>query len=257
MDTVGLSLFLFIALVGSYVQSVAGFAMGMLMIAVMVGSGLVAVPVITAVVSLLTLVNIVLAVRGHLHHVEWRMLRWIALSLPLAVWCGVLALELLDRRVTWLLELLLGCFIVLGSLSMLLRPQPRAALSPPWACFAAGFAGGVLGGLFAASGPVMGWFGYRQPLSVAAIRTTLLAVFALSTSLRVAIVGFGGGLTGQVWLLALLGLPLVLLGTWLGRSFAPPLSDLALKRVAFGILLVMGSWMIARALWVARTLWLH
>ena len=42
MDTAGTLLFLLTALIGSYVQSVAGFAMGMIMIAVMVGSGLVA-----------------------------------------------------------------------------------------------------------------------------------------------------------------------------------------------------------------------
>jgi uncharacterized membrane protein YfcA len=249
MDTAGMLLFLLTALIGSYVQSVAGFAMGLIMIAVMVGSGLVAVPVITAVVSLLSFVNIVLALRGHLHHVERRMLIAIALALPPAVWVGVFVLDVLDRQLAWLLELLLGSFIVLGSLSMMLRPRPRATVSPPWACFAAGFAGGVLGGLFSASGPVMGWFTYRQPLAVTQIRSTLLAVFALSTSLRVVMVAASGGLTRPVWLLALLGLPLVLLGTWLGRAFAPPLSEVALKRAAFGVLLLMGSAMVARSLW--------
>jgi uncharacterized membrane protein YfcA len=249
MEALGISLFLVTALVGSYVQSVTGFAMGMIMIAVTVGSGLVAVPVITAVVSLLSLINIVFALRGHLHHVERRMLLTIAFALPPAVWLGVVTLDLLDRRVAWLLELLLGGFIVLGSLSMMLRPRPRATLSRTWACLAAGFAGGLLGGLFSASGPVMGWFTYRQPLAVVQIRSTLLAVFALSTSLRVIVVGVSGGLTAEVWLLALLGLPLVLFGTWLGRAFAPPLSDVALKRAAFGILLLMGSTMVVRALW--------
>jgi len=250
MDTLGLFLFLVTALVGSYVQSVTGFAMGMIMIAVMVGSGLVAVPVITAVVSLLSLLNIVLALRGHLQHVERRLLLWMSIGLPVSVGCGVFALEVLDRRVAWLLELLLGSFIVLGSLSMMLRPHPRRALSRPWAAFTAGFAGGLLGGLFSASGPVLGWFTYRQPLTAAEIRTTLLAVFALTTSLRIGVVGFTGGLTSQVWLLGLLGVPLVLLGTWLGRSFVPPLSDVGLKRVAFGILLLMGSWMVVRSLWL-------
>ena len=248
MDTLGISLFLLTALVGSYVQSVTGFAMGMIMIAVMVGSGVVAVPVITAVVSLLSFVNILLAIRGHLHHVERRLLLWLSLTLPVAVGSGVFLLGVLDRHLAWLLELLLGGFIVLGSLSMMLRPQPRKTLSPPWACVTAGFAGGLLGGLFSASGPVMGWFTYRQPLSVTAIRTTLLAAFAFTTSLRIGMVALSGGLTGQVWQIALLGLPLVLLGTWLGRSFVPPLSDVALKRVAFGVLLMMGAWMVVRSL---------
>jgi len=185
-----------------------------------------------------------------MHHVERRMVFWIALSLPPAVWAGVMLLDVLDRRVAWLLEFLLGGFIVLGSLSMMLRPQPRKALSRPWACFGAGLFGGLLGGMFSASGPVMGWFTYRQPLAVAEIRTTLLAVFALTTSLRTGIVGYSGGLTAEVWLLTLLGVPLVLFGTWMGRSFVPPLADVALKRVAFGLLLAMGTWMVVRSLWL-------
>jgi uncharacterized membrane protein YfcA len=114
----------------------------------------------------------------------------------------------------------------------------------------AGFAGGILGGMFSASGPVIGWFTYRQPLPVATIRSTLLAVFALSTTLRVGSVAFAGGLTREVFTLAAVGLPLVLLGTWLGRSFAPPLADVALKRLAFGVLLMMGSWMVVRSVWL-------
>jgi uncharacterized membrane protein YfcA len=250
MDTLGVSLFLLTALLGSYVQSVTGFAMGMIMIAVLVASGFFAVPVITAVVSLLALVNIVLALRGHLRYLSRRVLLWISVSLPPSVWAGVVLLDRLDREVAWLLELLLGTFIVLGSLAMMLKPQPRAALSRPWACVSAGLAGGLLGGLFAAAGPVLGWFTYRQPLTVAEIRATLLSVFALTTSLRLGVVGVSGGLTAQVWLLGLLGLPLVLLGTWCGRHYAPPLEDRALKQMAFGLLFLMGTWMVVRALWL-------
>lgn len=67
MDGWILAVFLLSVLVGSYVQVVTGFAMGMIVIAVMVGSHLVDVPLITAVASLLSLVNVVLALRGQLH----------------------------------------------------------------------------------------------------------------------------------------------------------------------------------------------
>jgi uncharacterized membrane protein YfcA len=248
MDALGVSLFLVTTLLGSYVQSVTGFAMGMIMIAVMVGSGMIAVPVITAVVSLLSLVNVAFSLRGHLRHVDWHLLRWVGLGLPVAIWAGVVLLGVLDRQLTWVLELLLGTFILLGSLSMIVRPHARRTRSDPLASLTAGLAGGVLGGLFSASGPVIAWFAYRQPLPVSSIRNTLLALFALTTSLRVAVVGASGGLTSQVWLLAGAGLPAVLVGAWLGRTFAPPLSDLVLKRAAFGMLLVMGGAMVARSL---------
>lgn len=248
MDTPTLLLFLLATAVGSYVQAVTGFAMGMIIIAVVVGGGLLAVPVITAVVSLLALVNIALALRGAGHHLARRVFVWVSAGTLPAVVLGVWLLERLDARAQWVLELLLGTFIVAGSLSMMVRPRPRPRLSPPWACFAAGVSGGLMGGLFAASGPVMGWFNYRQPLSVAEIRTTLLAIFALTTTLRTAVVGVAGGLTVEVWLLFGIGFPVVLLGTWAGRAFPPPVAETALKRIAFTLLLLMGCASIARAL---------
>ena len=48
---------------------------------------------------------------------------------------------------------------------------------------------------------------------------------------------------------ALIGLPVVVLGTWLGNNFAPPLSENAIKRMAYMLLLVMGSWILGSALW--------
>ncbi|MEQ8486679.1 MAG: sulfite exporter TauE/SafE family protein [Pseudomonadales bacterium] len=246
LDT--LLLFLLATAIGSYVQAVAGFAMGMIIVAVMAGGGLAPLPVIAAVVSLLSLVNIVLALRGHGHHLSWPLFGWMAVGLLPSVAAGVWLLEHLDARAQWALELMLGSFIVLGSLSMMIRPRPRAALSSSPASLLAGIAGGLLGGLFSASGPVIGWFTYRQPLTVAEIRTTLLAVFALSTAMRTIVVGVGGGLTGRVWLLFAIGLPLVILGTWAGRSLPPAVSDVTLKRLAFALLLVMGAAAIVRAL---------
>ena len=93
----------------------------------------------------------------------------------------------------------------------------------------------------------MGWFNYRQPLPVAAIRATLLCSFAMTTSVRTVLVGVNGGLTGEVWLLTGLALPVVVLGTWAGRTFEPPVSELAMKRLAFAVLLVMGVWILLRA----------
>lgn len=251
MDTAAATGLLIAAALGAYVQSVAGFAMGMIILAVTVGGGLVSVPVVTAVVSLLSLLNIVLALRGHGHHLARRLFLWMAAGLVPAVAVGVWLLEHLDVRAAWLLELALGVFIVAGSLSMMVRPRPLAVVSSPWACFLAGFSGGVLGGMFSASGPVMGWFNYRQPLTVAQIRTTLLASFALTTTFRTVVVGYAGGLTREVWALFAIGVPVVLLGTWAGRRFPPPVSEEAMKRAAFALLVVMGGWSIARAVFAA------
>lgn len=247
MDALGWLVFLGSVLLGSYVQAVTGFAMGMIVIAVVGASDLIDLPLLTAAASLITMVNVALALKGQLHHLHRPLFTWLAAGQLPAIWVGVWLLTILDREAQTLLQLLLGAFITLGSLSMLLRPSPLVRISPPWATWVAGCVGGLIGGMFSASGPIMGWFNYRQPLQLAQIRTTLLCVFALSTSTRTVVVGYQGGLTQDVWLLAGFALPLVILGTWAGRQLPPPVKEGTLKQSAFGLLLLMGIWILATA----------
>jgi uncharacterized membrane protein YfcA len=234
--------------IGSYVQSVTGFAMGMIIIAVLAGGGLIGIPALTATVSLLSLVNVALSLRGKVHLLHRGLFTWLSLGQIPAIGFGLWLMLRLDADALWVLELTLGVFITLGSLSMMLRPRPIARVSSPVAALEAGVAGGMIGGMFSASGPVIGWFNYRQPLSFNEIRATLFGCFALTTSVRTLYVGIEGGLTGEVWLYAFTGLPIVLGATWLGRNFPPPLGEDAMKRLAFALLVVMGLWTIAGAL---------
>jgi uncharacterized protein len=248
MDLTAWLIFLGSVFVGSYVQSVTGFAMGMIVIAVVGASGTIELPVLTAAASLITMVNVVIALRGHMIHLHRPLFGWLALGQLPAIGLGVWLLTILNADGRWLLQLLLGAFITLGSLSMMLRPRPLQQVSSPAVCTLVGIAGGTIGGLFSASGPVLGWFNYRQPLPVLVIRSTLLCTFALTTTTRTVVVGVQGGLVAEVWWLSLLALPLVILGTWLGRELPPPVADATLKRLAFALLLAMGIWILATAM---------
>ncbi len=241
--------FLVAVFVGSYVQAVAGFAMGMIVIAVAGGLRLLDVPTLAAVMSLLTILNVVLALRGRLHEVHRHLFLWLALGQIPAIFLGLQILQWLDGNSRFVLEVCLGLFITIGGLSMMLRPHPWPRVSGRVATFLTGISGGLVGGMFSASGPVLGWFGYSQPLALAAIRATLLACFALTTSTRTVLVGIEGGLTREVLSYTLVGLPVVVLGTWLGNNFAPPVSENAIKRAAFVLLLIMGLWMLGSAFW--------
>jgi uncharacterized membrane protein YfcA len=248
MDGAGWIIFLGAVFVGSYVQSVTGFAMGLIVIAVVGASGVISLPVLTAAASLITMVNVAVALKGHTRHINRRIFLWLAAGQLPAIGVGVWILTWLDRDAQNMLELLLGLFITLGSLSMMLRPLPLSEPSSNWSCLVAGVAGGVIGGMFSASGPIMGWFNYRQPLPLVVIRATLLCSFALTTSTRTVVVGVQGGLTSEVLYLSAVAVPLVVLGTWLGRVLPPPVSDGAMKQGAFGLLLLMGIWILAGAL---------
>jgi uncharacterized membrane protein YfcA len=237
-----LALFLTIVLLGSYVQAVAGFAMGLLIIAVCASSGLYDLEVVAATVSLLSLVNILLSLRGHYHLVQGQTLKLLAVGQVPAIGLGIWLLGELNANAAAWLEMLLAAFLIVGSGAMMFKPAPRRTLSAAAGTLTAGLAGGLLGGLFAASGPVMGWFCYRQPLPVTEIRATLLGCFAITTIARTVMVGASGGLTGEVSLMAGAGLPMVLLGTWLGRRYPPTFGEAAMRRLAFGMLLAMGLW---------------
>ena len=250
MDAHALLLFLLLVLLGTYVQSVTGFAMGMIITATVGGFMLLPLPVLTAVVSLLSLLNVCLALRGEWRQIHRPLFLWLALGQVPAIGLGLWLLLTLDATAQQWLYLALGAFVALGSLSMTLRPVPQAMVSKPVPTFVAGVAGGLVGGLFSASGPVMGWFNYRQPLPLRNVRASLLSCFFVTTSVRTILVGGSGGLTAEVWMLAAWAVPVVVVGTWLGKQWPPRLAESTMKRGAFALLLVIGIWIMANA-WVA------
>ena len=242
VDAAALIIFLLITLLGSYIQAVAGFAMGMLIVAVAGGLRLIEIETLAAVVSILSLTNAALSLWGQSRHVHWRLFVWLAAGQLPALVLGLYFLDQLGTNARWLLELCLGAFLTLGALGMLLKPKPLQRVSPSWVVWLTGLCGGTLGGMFSASGPVLGLFGFSQPLPLQVIRATLLASFLLVTSSRTAMVGWRGELSESVIWIAAVALPVVLVGTWLGHVLAPPVSDAALKRSAFWLILVMGIW---------------
>lgn len=242
MDYSVVLFFLFVVLFGSYFQSVTGFAMGMIIVSVLGGLRILEIPLLTAVISLLTILNVLLALRGQYHLIDRRLFFWLGLGQVPAIFFGLTLMNWLDSNSTWMLEVCLGLFITFGSLSMVLKPEPNEKRSGLLVTWLFGSFGGLVGGMFSASGPVLGWFGYRQPLAMEVVRSTLLACFILTTTTRTILVGLEGDLTQSVLLFVLIGLPVVVLGTWLGRRFPPRLSENSLKRLAFGLLLVIGIW---------------
>lgn len=236
--------------VGSYVQSLIGFGMGLIVVAVGSLGGQINFTVLTAAVSLFTLFNIAIALKGHVATVARPMLLYLILGQLPAIALGLYLLSRLNQHAVATLELLLGLFLLMGSLSMVYQPRPLEQTSSMPACLVAGMAGGVTGGLFSASGPVMGWFAYRQPLQLKVIRATLLSFFAVACVLRTAMVGVTGGLTRDVLSLAGIAIPITIFGTWLGLVVKPPVAEDSLKRTVFVLLFLMAIYIVVNA---ART----
>ena len=132
MDAPALIIFLLITLLGSYIQAVAGFAMGMLIVAVAGGLRLIEIETLAAVVSILSLTNSALSLWGQSRYVHWRLFVWLAAGQLPALVLGLYFLDQLGANARWLLELCLGVFLTLGALGMLLKPKPLQRVSPSW-----------------------------------------------------------------------------------------------------------------------------
>ncbi|MEM6707193.1 MAG: sulfite exporter TauE/SafE family protein [Pseudomonadota bacterium] len=244
LDPTALLPLLLLALLASYVQSVAGFALGMIMMAVAGGLDWYPVATLAGLVTLLSLANIGVALRGAWRHVDLALVRPVVTGQVLAIGIGLWLLYAMSSGPVFLLKALLGLFIALGSLALAVRPTPFRSRTRPGPAFATGLLGGLVGGLFAAAGPVIGWFMYRQPLPFVEVRATLLACFLVSTVTRTTLLLAFGLLTPELlWLLAMT-LPVVLLGSWLGSALPPPVKESTIKQAAFVVLVLLGIWIV-------------
>lgn len=147
---------------------------------------------------------------------------------------GVALLLVLDPTVT---RLAIAALILVG-LAMLMW-KPRAGFGPPSMPLAmlAGLVAGLFGGFAAMPGPPA--VAYFLTTDTPAIRTRAsLIIFFFATSL-LALPGliWGGVVTGPSVVMALIALPLMLLGTWAGgRAFART-SESGFRRMAMLVLL--------------------
>ena len=103
-------LILLVLLVGSYVQAVAGFALGMIAVAVIGGLRLLDIPTLAAMVSLLSMLNASLSLGGHTQHVHRPMLMWLAIGIVPGLLLGYWFMLYLNGNRLWVLELCLGIF---------------------------------------------------------------------------------------------------------------------------------------------------
>lgn len=239
---------LVIMAVAGYLHTVAGFGLGMIVMGAAGGFGVASVAVLAAVVSLVTLVNSAVALPGGLATLDRRRVVALGLGIVPCIVAGVWLLSWLSHTAETLLTFLLGALVLYGGISIALRPQPRPRVSPPWTFAVSGALTGLCGGLFGVPGPPVIYHCYRQPLPLNTIRLLLILCFAMTSGVRTLFVGSQGGLTAEVWSLALWAMPVVGLATWAGRHYPPPCSAATMRRVAMLTLIGLGVSILVGAL---------
>lgn len=241
MSLAALAAFLFIAGVAAYVQTITGFAFGLVMMGLIALVGLLPLPDAAAMVGLLTLVNATqMMLHGGRHHVVRHLLRQVlSASLPTLV-VGYFLLEWLADTRADALKVVLGVIIMASSLQLAVQRKalPRQSSDASFVGF--GIISGVMGGLFSTGGPPLVYHFYRQPMPTAQIRETLVAAFGAAQVVRLSLVALSGNIPPPSTLAGVAAVPVVMGMTYAARRWPPPLSAAALKVVVFVLLFLSG-----------------
>lgn len=237
--------FLVIAAVAGYFQTVTGFGLGMIVMGATSGLDVAPVASVAAVVSLMTLANSAVALPGKLKHLDWRVTAATIAGILPAIVVGVLLLDYLSGSAASVVRIALGLVVIYGGVSLVLRPRQRDTLSSRGSFFVSGVLSGLFGGLFGIAGPPVIYQCYRQPMPLVAIRNMLILLFAATSGMRTLFVALRGQLDAEILFLTAWAIPLVALATYAGRRWPPPLSVLAMRRLAFVTLVAIGGGLIA------------
>jgi uncharacterized protein len=243
MDGTVLGLFLLATFLGAFVSGLAGFAMGLVFTAIWAH---ILPPVQTA--SLIVGYGLVTQSYGIWklrHALNWRNVAPFVVGGAVGVPLGAMLLTRLDPAH---LRPAVGVLLVLYSTYALTRP----ALTPPRpgirADAAVGILNGFLGGLTGLVGIVVTIWCQLRGWSKDAQRMVFQPVMAATSGMTAVSLALAGALTSETVDLFLLGLPLLLVGLWLGFRLYGKLDEAAFRKVMLAFLFLSGVGLIVPAL---------
>lgn len=239
--------FMAIIAVATYVQSIAGFALGMIVMGTVTTFNLVPIAFTSVVISSVTLMNSIFILKGCFGQLNKRIVIITVTGMLPGMFIGLTLLEYLSSSFNEILQTILGVAIIGAGISMILKsPHKDRKHSKEPAFFCAGTASGILNGMFSMGGPPLVYIFYRQPFPLNLIRLYLLSIFFVSSISRLTMVGIRGELTSDILLFSAVCIPIVLGVSWFAKHYPPPISLDTMRKIAFCMLMVIGSSLLFR-----------
>jgi uncharacterized membrane protein YfcA len=229
------------AAVAAYVQTLTGFAFGLVMMGAIALVGLLPLPDAAAMVGMLTLVNATqMLIQGGWREIAHRELRLILLASLPSLLLGYALLEWLADTRADLLKIGLGVVIMMSSLQLAIRPAGLAKRSSDASFVGFGVISGLMSGLFATGGPPLVYHLFRQPMPHERIRETLVTAFGAAQVVRLVLVAASGNLPAMSPVALVLAVPTVMLMTYAARRWPPSLSQRTMRKIVFALLFLSG-----------------
>lgn len=233
--------FFAVVLIGAFaVRSAAGFGAGL--IAVPMLAFILPVPTAVAIAAIFTTVTSAGQIGRDWRQIAWSQFLLLSLFTVIGIGLGFYFLQTSDEKT---LRRGLGVFLVLYSIYALWARGTAPVLPARWRgalAVGAGIAGGFFGALFGGgAGPIYVIYFNSLRLEREAFRVTMSTVVFVAGAARIAgYANFGFYRASTLTLLAA-GLPLVMVGSWLGDRLAHHLNPRIFGALVGGLVLLAGA----------------
>src|SRR5690242_3493258 len=239
MDGVVLGLFLLAAFLGAVTTGVAGFAMGLVVSGIWLH-------ILTPVQTVSLMVSYSVLLQGYgvwklRHALSWHKVAPFMISSTIGVPIGAMLLAHINPAH---LRAGVGLVLLLYSIYYLARPALEPVKGGVPADIGVGFLNGVLGGLTGLVGIIVviwcqlrGW-----PKDVQ--RTVFQPVIIATSAMTAVWLAASGTVTADTVKLFLLGLPMLLAGTWVGMKLYGRLDEASFRKVVLILLLLSGIFLV-------------
>jgi len=239
MDGTVLGFFLLAAFLGAVTTGIAGFAMGLVVSGIWLH-------ILTPVQTVTLMVSYSVLLQGYgvwklRHALSWRKVAPFIIGGAIGVPIGAMLLAYVNPAY---LRAGVGLVLLLYSIYYLARPALEPVQGGVPADLGIGFLNGLLGGLTGLVGIVVviwcqlrGW-----PKDVQ--RAVFQPVIITTSAMTVVWLGASGAITADTVKLFLLGLPMLLAGTWVGMRLYGRLDEASFRKVVLVLLLLSGIFLV-------------
>lgn len=225
---------LLIVFLGCFTQSLTGFGVALVMMALL--PPLIGLPVATPLVALIGIVLEVLMLFRYRASIKFKSILGLLISSTITIPIGVVYLRRLDERIALFI---LGLIIVLFAIYALTGFQLPELKHPVWA-WVFGVVSGLLGGAYNTAGPPVVIYGNCHRWSPQEFKSNLSGFFIIGSFVVVASHWMSGNFTSTVWSNFLLSIPALLIGFLLGQSMDKWLNPEIFRKIVLVMLVILG-----------------